>query len=131
MQCPQCQHENRDTAKFCEACGSPLALRCPSCDNEVRPGATFCDHCGTRLSRAMPTPPETQPIKLDEPPTTEPPTADAERRQLTVMFCDLVDSTVLAGQLDPEDLREVVREYQQVCSEIINRFDGHVRPTPR
>ena len=54
------------------------------------------------------------------------PMADAERRQLTVMFCDLVDSTALSGQLDPEDLREVVRAYQQVCSEVITRFDGHV-----
>jgi class 3 adenylate cyclase len=43
---------------------------------------------------------------------TAPPTAEAERRQLTVLFCDLVDSTVLASQLDPEDLREVVRAYQ-------------------
>jgi class 3 adenylate cyclase len=51
---------------------------------------------------------------------------DAERRQLTVLFCDLVDSTVLASQLDPEDWRDVVRAYQRVCSEIIQRFDGHV-----
>jgi class 3 adenylate cyclase len=54
------------------------------------------------------------------------PPPDAERRQLTVMFCDLVDSTVLAGQLDPEDLREVVRAYQRVCSEVITRFDGYI-----
>src|SRR6266545_2010246 len=53
-------------------------------------------------------------------------TPDAERCQLTVMFCDLVDSTVLSGQLDPEDLREVVRAYQKVCSEVITRFDGHL-----
>src|SRR3989449_486547 len=53
-------------------------------------------------------------------------TPEAERRQLTVMFCDLVDSTALSGQLDPEDLREVVRAYQQVCSEIITRFEGHI-----
>ncbi len=53
-------------------------------------------------------------------------TPDAERCQLTVMFCDLVDSTVLSGQLDPEDLREVVRAYQRVCSEVITRFDGHI-----
>ncbi len=51
---------------------------------------------------------------------------DAERRQLTVLFCDLVDSTTLAGQLDPEDLREVVRAYQQLCAEVIQRFDGHI-----
>ena len=42
------------------------------------------------------------------------------------MFCDLVDSTVLAGQLDPEDLREVVRAYQEACAKVIARFEGHI-----
>ena len=51
---------------------------------------------------------------------------DAERRQLTVLFCDLVDSTVLASQLDPEDLRAVVRAYQDTCAKVIARFDGHI-----
>src|SRR5215510_317576 len=46
----------------------------------------------------------------------EPHTSDAERRQLTVMFCDLVDSTKLSSQLDPEEYRDVVQAYQQVCS---------------
>src|SRR5262249_37881323 len=58
-----------------------------------------------------------------------PPTApfpDAERRQLTVMFCDLVDSTKLSSQLDPEEYRDVVRAYQSACTEVITRFDGHV-----
>ena len=52
--------------------------------------------------------------------------ADAERRQLTVLFCDVVDSTVLASQLDPEDLRDVVRAYQETCAEVIRHFDGHI-----
>ena len=51
---------------------------------------------------------------------------DAERRQLTVLFCDLVDSTPLASQLDPEDLREVVRAYQEACAKVIARFEGHI-----
>jgi class 3 adenylate cyclase/predicted ATPase len=51
---------------------------------------------------------------------------DAERRQLTVMFCDLVDSTSLSGQLDPEDLRDVVRAYQEACAKVIARFEGHI-----
>jgi class 3 adenylate cyclase/predicted ATPase len=55
-----------------------------------------------------------------------PPRPDAERRQLTVMFCDLVDSTALSTQLDPEDLREVVRAYQAACAEVIQRFEGHI-----
>ncbi len=49
----------------------------------------------------------------------------AERRQLTVMFCDLADSTKLSQALDPEDLREVIRAYQQTSAEVIHRFDGY------
>jgi class 3 adenylate cyclase/predicted ATPase len=72
-----------------------------------------------------------QPAPQATPPTNEPPPAEphpreAERRQLTVMFCDLVDSTKLSSQLDPEDYREVVRAYQSACTEVIQRFDGHV-----
>jgi TOMM system kinase/cyclase fusion protein len=55
-----------------------------------------------------------------------PQTPEAERRQLTVLFCDLVDSTVLASQLDPEELREVVRAYQETCAKVIARFEGHI-----
>src|SRR6266571_5650678 len=58
------------------------------------------------------------------PPEPQPP--EAERRQLTVLFCDLVDSTVLASQLDPEELRDVVRAYQEACAKVIARFEGHI-----
>jgi class 3 adenylate cyclase/predicted ATPase len=51
---------------------------------------------------------------------------EAERRQLTVLFCDLVDSTRLASQLDPEDLRAVVRAYQETCARVIVRYEGHI-----
>jgi class 3 adenylate cyclase len=50
----------------------------------------------------------------------------AERRQITVMFCDLVDSTKLAGSLDPEDFASVIRAYLQRCTVIIERYQGHV-----
>src|SRR5262249_34989002 len=53
-------------------------------------------------------------------------TPEAERRQLTVMFCDLVESTRLSSQLDPEEYRDVVRAYQAACAEVIRRFDGHI-----
>jgi class 3 adenylate cyclase len=51
---------------------------------------------------------------------------EAERRQLTVMFCDVVGSTALSAQLDPEELRTVMQAYQQACVNVITRFDGHV-----
>jgi class 3 adenylate cyclase/predicted ATPase len=51
---------------------------------------------------------------------------EAERRQLTVLFCDLVGSTELAARLDPEDLREVMRAYQVACANVVCGFEGHV-----
>jgi class 3 adenylate cyclase len=66
-----------------------------------------------------------QPSSQAEPLSTAPP-PDAERRQLTVMFCDLVESTKLSSQLDHEEYRDVVRAYQRVCTEVIQRYDGHI-----
>jgi class 3 adenylate cyclase len=72
-----------------------------------------------------PATPEVSPAQVGASPVA-PPTPDAERRQLTVMFCDLVDSTTLSGQLDPEEYRDVVRAYQRVCTDVIQRYDGHI-----
>ena len=66
----------------------------------------------------QPTPVEALPAGLRSP--------AAERRQLTVMFCDLIDSTKLSSQLDPEEYREIVRAYQRTCTEVIHRYDGYV-----
>src|SRR5262249_4407840 len=57
-------------------------------------------------------------------PSTQRPSA--ERRQLTVMFCDLVGSTALSQQLDPEDLRQVIQASRETCATVIRRFDGHL-----
>jgi predicted ATPase/class 3 adenylate cyclase len=51
---------------------------------------------------------------------------EAERRQLTVMFCDLVGSTALSERLDPEELREIIRAYQDVCAKVVARYDGYI-----
>jgi class 3 adenylate cyclase len=50
----------------------------------------------------------------------------AERRQLTVMFCDLVGSTALSQSMDPEALRELMRQYQERCRSVVDRYQGHV-----
>src|SRR5262245_50069156 len=78
----------------------------------VQPGAQAQPQAGQTPQRA--------------PAPSVPHTPEAERRQLTVMFCDLVDSTALARQLDPEDYREVVHAYQATCATVIQRFDGTV-----
>jgi class 3 adenylate cyclase/predicted ATPase len=87
-------------------------------------------------STPAPTPPAPQSVQRsaaerDRTVTAESPVAaarapEAERRQLTVLFCDLVDSTVLASQLDPEEWREVVRAYQETCAKVIARYEGHI-----
>src|SRR5262252_4788566 len=70
------------------------------------------------------TPPSSPSVSPPTPVSPTPP--EAERRQLTVLFCDMVDSTRLARQLDPEDYRAVVRAYQQTCATVIQPFDGHI-----
>src|SRR5215813_4327600 len=72
-----------------------------------------------------PLPQETASIQPSSPVGTSR-TPEAERRQLTVMFCDLVESTKLASQLDPEEYRDMVRAYQRACTEIVQRYDGHI-----
>src|SRR6516225_4185377 len=134
MQCPQCQWENRAGRRFCAECGAPLPVACPACGFVNEPGEKFCGGCGTPLAG-----PAAQPTQTAQPPVPsavqrhqEAPspvtrsTPEAERRQLTVLFCDLVDSTVLSSQLDPEELREVVRAYQDTCAKVIARFDGYI-----
>lgn len=73
--------------------------------------------------------------EADPGPATEPPARpetlaashpDAERRQLTVLFCDLVGSTALAARLDPEDMRDLLRGYQEACAGVIARYDGYI-----
>ncbi|MGE5445107.1 MAG: AAA family ATPase [Ignavibacteriales bacterium] len=88
-------------------------MRCLSCGFENPEGMNFCGKCGTPLTGQTTAP---------KPALTE----EAERRQLTVMFCDLVGSTTLAEQLDPEELRDVIGAYQEVCGEVIHQFDGYI-----
>ncbi len=125
MHCSACQHENREEAKFCEACGQKLALTCSACGNPARAGAAFCDTCGTALKTKSKVKKQRSKGK-NQSLTPNPQSPLGERRQLTVMFCDLVGSTALSARLDPEELRAVVRDYQHVCGEVIRRFDGHV-----
>jgi class 3 adenylate cyclase/predicted ATPase len=60
------------------------------------------------------------------PPVSSTPVGQAERRQLTVMFVDLAGSTALSARLDPEDMGRVIRAYQNTCTEVIERWGGHV-----
>ncbi len=123
MQCPACARQSPADARFCMYCASPLARACSQCGAELPAEARFCPQCAQ--------PVDSIPAE-SEPPPPEPaapkalPASGPERRHLTVLFCDLVDSTKLAAGLDPEDWHEVVRGYHEQCSRAIERYGGHI-----
>ena len=117
MQCPDCQHENPQDASFCMQCGIRLERKCPRCSAEYPVAARFCMQCGYNLAaEADPSPAKPQSDRVPE----------AERRPVTVMFCDLVGSTTLSEQLDPEVWRDVVQAYQTAAADAITRGEGHI-----
>jgi class 3 adenylate cyclase len=124
MECPRCRADIPEESKFCDECGAALPGRCLSCGAAIRSGAKFCPVCGKKLTASNCDPTAatsaipTSPIVLAR--------APAERRQLTVMFCDLVNSTVLSARLDPEDMGDVLRVYHDGCAKIVARFEGFV-----
>src|SRR5690242_7580222 len=120
MECPKCRAPNPDSKRFCSDCGSPLVSTCASCGAPSVPGKRFCGDCGAPLSvsagvssaTAIPSP--AADASRDAPPSSSAlASAGAERRQLTVMFCDLVGSTELAARMDLEDLRDVIDAYHR------------------
>ena len=135
MECPRCQAKNREGARFCHVCGALLVVVCSSCGAKGQVGSKFCDSCGTPLAAAPG--PGSERARLDRAQAataedvveiigTPNVPAEAERRQLTVLFCDLVGSTQLSGQLDPEDLRAVVCAYQEAAAAVIQQYAGHI-----
>ncbi len=118
--CPGCQAEIAAGSRFCPQCGAPQSLACASCGHANPPGSRFCAQCGAKAGEAAPARP------APEPPVAPRPSSAAERRQLTVMFCDLVGSTALSTRLDPEDLRDVIAAYHKCAAEVVTRFSGFV-----
>lgn len=123
MECPSCGISNPVGKKFCGDCGASLSFACATCGMENPSGTRFCGNCGAALGNARSAPdPGTSPSAR---PSSEA-VAQAERRQVTVMFCDLVDWPALASLLDPEDLREVVSAFHGCVAAIVRSHDGFV-----
>jgi len=127
MQCASCGFANPEGMSFCGKCGAPLHLSCSQCGFANLPATKFCRECGTALTAPAGSHRST-PMSLPAPAQSVPErrSAEAERRQLTVMFCDLVGSTALSTQLDPEEFREVIQAYQQTCGAVVSQFEGYI-----
>jgi class 3 adenylate cyclase/tetratricopeptide (TPR) repeat protein len=136
MRCAKCGTESKTGRKFCANCGNALAIQCPNCSAENEPLSRFCEDCGAALAPVLPSaeaenaPQPLAEIHVAAGAATHTPSVTAsaggERRHLTVLFCDLVGSTEIAAQLDPEEWREVVAAYHRAATEAITRFGGHV-----
>jgi class 3 adenylate cyclase/predicted ATPase len=130
--CPQCGFINPPQFKFCGECGAPLAERPGEKRRKGKKGKKqfSVQSLESRVERRKSKSQKSDSLEIvdsdSRPQTLDPRLTDGERRQLTVMFCDLVGSTALSAKLDPEELREVVREYQRGCADVIGRFDGHI-----
>ncbi|MGD9204874.1 MAG: adenylate/guanylate cyclase domain-containing protein [Desulfobacterales bacterium] len=132
MQCPECQFENRDEAKFCGECGHKFEISCPKCGADNRFGNKFCDECGSNLKPVKDA--SDQITKQKSPPvatrkeiiTTETPTINGERKHVTVLFSDLTGYSAISEQLDPEEVKEITSQIFNEISKIIYKYDGFI-----
>ncbi len=122
MACPNCGADLIPGKPFCHSCGQATAVPCPNCGEPTRPGFRFCPECGFSLVGDAPAevvkPVEApgaagsefadlaRSLSYSEAPAQVGPAA--ERKQVTVLFCDLVGSTAIAERLDPEEYRDLL-----------------------
>ena len=108
MICPNCTEDNAPSARFCRTCGQQYGESCLICGFENPAESSYCGGCGARLLE----------VGLEG--------RDGERRQLTVLFCDLVGSTELSQTMDPEDYGDLLAAYHRICGQAVYLHDGFV-----
>jgi adenylate cyclase len=135
MTCPQCQHDNRAAAKFCENCGAGLPRLCAGCGTALRPAAKFCDECGQAVTAAPASAPDRAvvsapvgytPKHLADKILTSRSAVEGERKQVTVVFVDCVGFTALSSTLDPEELHGMMDGCFQHLLDAVHRYEGTV-----
>ena len=133
MECPKCRFENRDGVAFCEECGAKLELICPECGGGIPLGRKFCGNCGHRLVAAE----KTTVIDYDRPQSYTPKhlidkilttrtAIEGERKLVTVLFADVVDSTAMFENLDPEDVHEIMDGCFRILLDEVHQYEGTV-----
>jgi len=132
MRCPHCRHETRERARFCGTCGASLESRvsCPRCATINPLGQKFCDACGESLSSAGGASERDAraytPRYLVERILTTRSALEGERKQVSVLFADVVDSMRLAERLGAEEWHRVLDRVFEILSAGIHRFEGTI-----
>jgi len=131
MQCPQCQHENLAGQKVCGECGARLTSACPSCGTSNPPTQKFCGECGTGLAQTdgtakYGTPQSDTPKHLADKILTSRAALEGERKQVTVIFCDLVGSTALAERLGLERMHALLNQFFGLVLAEVHRYEGTI-----
>src|SRR5437899_6676393 len=129
MQCPRCQHEAPTDAEFCPECGAKLSLTCSQCGTANAPGHKFCKKCGQPLS-APTTPSDLRrapprsytPPHLAERILTSRAALEGERKLVTVLFCDIANSTALAERLGPERMHALLNRFFDLALAEVHRY---------
>ena len=139
MQCPECQHENPDDAKFCNECGHKLELACPECEKVNPPGSRFCNECGHSLSllskakpkdlsfdRKIDTIQRYLPHDLSEKILSQRDKIKGECKQLIIMFCDMVGFTSLVENVDLEEAYSIMDQVYEMLIHEVHDYEGTV-----
>jgi hypothetical protein len=133
MPCLRCLAQNRERRRFCAECGAPLSLPYASCGFSNEPGEKFCGGCGLALSPA-----DRLPDAIIHAPQAHMPryladkilplknALEGERKQVTVLFADLKDSTELIRGLDSEAAQRLIDPALQHMMDAVHRFEGTV-----
>ena len=112
--CPHCGADNREGAKFCADCGTPVGLACPACGAPGSPGQKFCDECGTPFGGRSAA--SSQPREAPS----------AERRIVSVLFADLVGFTPLSQRTSPAKLLELISQFEAQAFEVASGHGGRI-----
>jgi class 3 adenylate cyclase/tetratricopeptide (TPR) repeat protein len=133
MQCPKCQFENREEAKFCKECGAKLELACPKCGAITTPDSKFCDACGYNLKKLKEspsidysTPQSYTPKFLVDKILTTRSSLEGERKLVTVLFADVANYTAISEQLDPEEIHQILDGCFKILMDAIHQYEGTI-----
>jgi len=120
MHCRNCNSDNSATNIFCEACGKPLGAACSTCGHVNRPGSHFCGNCSAALKPAAPARPSAEEVLRALT------ASGGERKNLTVIFADISNSTGLIDRTDPEDAMRRMRPVINAMKSAVENYDGVV-----